>query len=83
MSEDVNTSERVIYVRDINPRHRHTIIFQFFEHIDPSSSLQLVLDHDPRDLRYQLEAKHGARGHWTYLEQGPDVWWVRLGQAQG
>lgn len=78
MSVDVGTSERVIDVREIDPGHRHLIIFQLFEHLEPGSSLQLVVDHDPRRLRYQLEAKHGSRCRWTYLAQGPDLWRIRL-----
>lgn len=78
MPEDVQTSERVINVRDIDPRHRHRIILQLFEQLGPDSSLQLVVDHDPRPLRFQLEARYGARCRWTYLAQGPDVWRIRL-----
>ena len=70
--------ERVIDVREINPRLRHTVIFQLFDELDATSALQLVADHDPRPLRFQLEARHGNRCRWTYLEQGPDVWRVRL-----
>jgi uncharacterized protein (DUF2249 family) len=72
------SEERVIDVRDISPRIRHTVIFQLFEDLDATSALQLVADHDPRPLRFQLEARHGNRCCWTYLEQGPDVWRVRL-----
>lgn len=82
MCKDVSESERVINVGDIDPGHRHLIIFQLFEHLGPEDSLQLVVDHDPRRLRFQLEAKHGSRCRWTYLTQGPDVWRVRLQQSQ-
>lgn len=70
--------ERVIDVREISPRVHHTVIFQLFEHLDDLSTLQLIADHDPRRLRLQLEVKHGDRCRWTYLEQGPDLWRVRL-----
>jgi uncharacterized protein (DUF2249 family) len=83
MSEDVKTLERVINVQDIDPKHRHTIIFQLFEQLDAQSSLQLVVDHDPKPLHYKLEAEHGVRCRWTYLEQGPHVWRVRLQRSQG
>lgn len=73
-----NRSERVINVADIDPRHRHAILFRLFEHLAPNDSLQIVVDHDPRRLRLQLEAHHGSRCGWSYLEQGPDVWRVRL-----
>ena len=78
MDTQCPSEERVIDVRDISPRIRHTVIFQLFEDLDATSALQLVADHDPRPLRFELEARHGNRCCWTYLEQGPDVWRVRL-----
>jgi len=75
--------ERVIKVAEIAPEHRHTVIMQLFAHLPPGHSLQLVADHEPRPLRFQLEALHGSRCHWQYLEQGPDVWRVRLHHAVG
>lgn len=80
MAEIAAPSERVINVTDIDPRHRHTIIEQLFEHLTLGASLQIVVDHDPRPLRFQLEARHGSRCQWTYLEEGPDIWRVRLQQ---
>jgi uncharacterized protein (DUF2249 family) len=71
-------SERVINVADIDPRHRHAILFRLFEHLAPDDSLQILVDHDPRRLRLELEARHGSRCAWSYLEEGPDVWRVRL-----
>ena len=81
MSTDVSGTERVIDVKDIDPQHRHMIILQLFEHLAAGDALQLIVDHDPKPLRYQLEAKHGSRCLWIYLEEGPDVWRVRLQQA--
>lgn len=78
MSEADKNVERVIKVADIDARYRHAIIFQLFEHLRPGSSLQLVMDHDPKPLRFQIEARHGSRCEWSYLEAGPDVWRVRL-----
>lgn len=75
---DTAEGERVVDVREIDPRVRHTVIFQLFEHLEGTNSLQLIADHDPRPLRFQLEAKHGPGCRWSYLEQGPDVWRVRL-----
>jgi uncharacterized protein (DUF2249 family) len=81
MPDADTNSERVIKVAEIDPRHRHTIIMQLFAHLGPGDSLQLVTDHDPRPLRFQLESLHGSRCDWCYLEQGPDVWRVRLRYA--
>ncbi len=73
-----SSNERVINVAEIDPKYRHTILFRLFEHLAPDDSLQIISDHDPRRLRLQLEAYHGSRCGWSYLEQGPDVWRVRL-----
>ncbi len=74
----LNRSERVINVADIDPQYRHAILFRLFEHLAQDDSLQIVVDHDPRRLRLQLEARHGSRCGWSYLEEGPEVWRVRL-----
>jgi uncharacterized protein (DUF2249 family) len=81
MSDLANPAERVIDVTEIAPEHRHTILFQLIDHLPAGHALQLVVDHDPRRLRLQVEARHGARYAWTYLAQGPDVWRVRLQRA--
>ncbi|MBX9648120.1 MAG: DUF2249 domain-containing protein [Xanthobacteraceae bacterium] len=75
---EASRSERVVEVADIVPRHRHAIIFQLFEHLAPDGSLQIVVDHNPKPLRLQLEARHGSRCDWSYLGKGPDTWRVRL-----
>jgi uncharacterized protein (DUF2249 family) len=71
-------TERVIEVADIEPRFRHNIIGRLFEHLAPGHSLQIVVDHDPQRLRFHLDLAFGELCDWTYLEQGPDVWRVRL-----
>lgn len=78
MSGTAYAKERVIRVDDIDPRHRHIVIRQLFEHLPRGASLQLVVDHDPKPLRFQLESDSSARCEWTYLENGPPMWRVRL-----
>jgi uncharacterized protein (DUF2249 family) len=79
MAEQISTDERVIDVRQIDPRHRHMVILQLFDNLPIGGTMQLIADHDPKPLHFQLEAKYGAACLWTYLEEGPDVWHVRLG----
>ena len=79
--ETTGASERVIDVRDIEPRFRHQIIHQLVEHLAPNTSLQLIADHPPKPLRYQLELSFGEQCLWSYLEEGPDVWRVRIVKA--
>ncbi|NVN84873.1 MAG: DUF2249 domain-containing protein [Rhodopseudomonas sp.] len=78
MPEAANSKERVLDVRAIEPRQRHEIIPKLFYNLGPDDALQLIVDHDPRPLHGYLEAVHGDGCQWTYLEQGPDVWRVRL-----
>jgi uncharacterized protein (DUF2249 family) len=78
MSEAVTTTDRILDVRQIEPRQRHEIIPKLFDNLGPDDALQLIVDHDPRPLHYFLESVHGDGCRWTYLEQGPDVWRVRL-----
>ena len=73
-------NEQVITVKDIDPRHRHMLIQQLFEHLTPEASLQLVVDHDPKPLYYQLEAEHPKQFSWAYLESGPVAWKVKIGR---
>lgn len=80
MTGTASAPERVINVKDIDPQHRHPIIDRLFAHLTADTSLQIIVDHDPKPLRFQLEAKHGARCQWAYLEEGPDIWRVRLRQ---
>ena len=71
-------SEHVIDVRDIEPRYRHQIIGRLFENLVPDAALQLIADHPPKPLRYQFEMRYGDRFRWIYLEEGPEVWRVRI-----
>ena len=75
------TSERIIDVRDIAPRLRHQIIHQLVEHLAPDAALQLIADHPPKPLRYQFELWFGDRCKWLYLEEGPDLWRVRIAKV--
>jgi uncharacterized protein (DUF2249 family) len=41
----------------------------------------LVNDHDPKPLYYQFKVEHAREFTWDYLEQGPEVWRVRIGKT--
>jgi uncharacterized protein (DUF2249 family) len=65
-------------VRAIPPREKHPTIFRTVDGLAGGESMVLVNDHDPRPLRYQLLAERPDTFVWTYLEEGPDVWRVRI-----
>jgi uncharacterized protein (DUF2249 family) len=70
----------VVDVRSLVPAQRHAKIFQLVDALYPGTSFVLVNDHDPKPLYYQLEAEYPGQYSWTYVEQGPEVWRVRIGK---
>ncbi|MFO7324044.1 MAG: DUF2249 domain-containing protein [Chloroflexota bacterium] len=71
-------SIKTIDVRAIAPRERHPLIFQTFDALAPGESFALVNDHDPKPLYYQFSFEREGLFDWEYLEQGPEVWRVRI-----
>lgn len=74
------TTDPVVDVRQEPPARRHTLIFETFEMLEPGGGFELRNDHDPKPLYYQFAAERAGRFTWDYLEQGPDVWRVRIGR---
>jgi uncharacterized protein (DUF2249 family) len=70
--------DRPLDVRNVIPRERHTLIFDTFTGLKPGEAFVLINDHDPRPLYYQFQAEHTGQCSWNYLEQGPEVWRVRI-----
>lgn len=84
MSSNTNPAtdrETILDVRSIVPKERHNLIFKTFENLRPAEAFVLVNDHDPKPLYYQFQAEHQGQFSWDYLEQGPDVWRVRIGRT--
>jgi uncharacterized protein (DUF2249 family) len=65
-------------LRLISPRERHPRIFGVFDLLPLGESVTLVNDHDPRPLHDQLATERKAAFDWHYLEEGPDLWRVRI-----
>lgn len=71
-------AETLIDVRQIEPSRRHPLILGTFENLALSESIVLSNDHDPRPLFYQFNTMHPGAFDWTYLEEGPHLWRVRI-----
>ena len=67
-----------IDVRGMGPRERHPLIFSKIDSLAAGETLRLVNDHDPKPLYYQLMAERPGAIAWEYLEEGPEVWQVRM-----
>ncbi len=71
-----------IDVRTIVPQDRHPLIFRTFDDLGSGESFLLVNDRDPKPLFYQFEVERGGQFSWNYLEQGPEVWRIRIGRTK-
>ena len=38
----------------------------------------LINDHDPKPLKYQLDAERTGQLDWKYIEQRPEIWKVEI-----
>jgi uncharacterized protein (DUF2249 family) len=77
------TLPTTVDVREMPPRERHPLIFSTFRNLPDGGAFELVNDHDPKPLYYQFQAEHTGQFSWSYLEQGPDTWRVRITKTNG
>lgn len=71
-------ADRELDVRSEPPAERHRLIFGTFGALGAGEGFVLINDHDPKPLHYQFDAEHPGSFTWEYLEQGPEVWRVRI-----
>jgi uncharacterized protein (DUF2249 family) len=66
-------------VRPVEPKDRLDTIMGAYDALDPGSTLDLTVDHDPRCMYYTLEAMRGdGTFSFEYLENGPETWRVAV-----
>lgn len=65
-------------VRIIPPREKHPAIHARLNELAVGDTLTLVNDHDPRPLRFELDAECPDEFAWEYLERGPETWRVEI-----
>lgn len=67
-------------VRHLVPAERHELIIDTFHELVPGQGFILINDHDPKPLYYQFAFEYTDRFTWDPIEEGPDVWRVRIGK---
>lgn len=65
-------------VRNVEPKDRHSKIFSTFDNLPAEDTMELINDHDPKPLWYQLQAERNGLFEWVYAEEGPYVWRVYI-----
>lgn len=68
----------ILDVTVIQPRLKHPTIFEWFDRLRGGEAFIIHNDHDPKPLYYQLLGERGNTFKWEYLEQGPEVWEVKI-----
>ncbi len=69
-------------VRVIAPREKHPTIHARLDALTTGEMLTIVNDHDPRPLRFELEADYPGRYAWEYVESGPETWRVNIRRTE-
>ncbi len=67
-------------VRRLPHVQRQPLLFAAFRQLAPGQAFRLVNDHDPVPLYGRLMAAFPGLVAWEYIEQGPEVWQVRIGK---
>jgi uncharacterized protein (DUF2249 family) len=68
----------VLDVREIPHRERHAVIFAALDALAEGAAVELINDHDPQPLSYQLAAVRPGQFSWDYQQEGPEVWKVQI-----
>ncbi|MCK9485150.1 MAG: DUF2249 domain-containing protein [Dehalococcoidia bacterium] len=71
----------MVDVRPLPPREKHPKVFATFDALPVGGALQLVNDHDPRPLFYQMQAERPGQVGWDPQEQGPERWVIRIAKV--
>ncbi|HDO28171.1 MAG TPA: iron-sulfur cluster repair di-iron protein, partial [Bacteroidetes bacterium] len=69
-------------VTQIEPRLKHPAIFQKFDALSGGEAFVIHNDHDPKPLYYQMVAERGQTFDWEYLEEGPEIWEVKISKLK-
>ena len=72
----------VLDLRSLMPFERHALIFKKLDELKAGETLKIINDHDPKPLRYQLEAEYKNQFTWEYDQSGPKDWMVRIKKIQ-
>lgn len=70
-----------IKVTEYPPQLKHKVIFETFRNLQSGEALLLINDHDPVPLHYQFNSMYPDQFIWEYVEQGPDLFRVKIGKV--
>lgn len=76
------TAPNALDVRPLPPARKAATVLATFDRLDAGESFVLVDNRDPNAVCARLDAERPDQGRWTYLQDGPYVWHVRIERHQ-
>lgn len=73
---------KTLNVTALEPRQKHPVIFEIYDELQSGEAFIIDNDHDPKPLYYQLLAERGPVFGWEYLENGPELWKVKISKME-
>lgn len=70
-------------VTKLEPRMKHPTVFKYFDALEAGEAFTIENDHDPKPLYYELLAERGDIFTWEYLQQGPELFVVKIAKNAG
>ena len=67
-------------VTRLAPKDKHPTIHRCLAELLDGETLRIYNDHDPRPLKFEIEADFPGMFSWNYVDNGPDVWRVDIGK---
>ena len=71
-------TEKELDVRPLRKQDKHPTIFASYDSLAVGEAFVLVNNHDPRHLRDEFDTDQPDSFGWEYVEQGPEVWRIRI-----
>lgn len=64
--------------RSIAPGDRDAVILSIFHHLAAGQSMELVHEHEPKQLFSKLRSAAPSGFDWHCVEAGPAIWRIRI-----
>lgn len=72
------TTIDTLVIPELEPAQKHPAVFEKFDTLMNGEAFLLINDHDPKPLYYQMIAERGRIVEWQYVEEGPQIWRVKI-----
>lgn len=71
-------SMSVLDLRAIPRPQRHGLVFAQFDALGVGETFEIINDHDPIPLKYQIDTMRVGQAEWSYVARGPEIFRIRV-----